>query len=182
MFGQDHDQTVVNNQTDNSQLNSATTNLNDDDLPMPSLNDLGLSETETSEKQPPSLDNVLSPAGGYPKTPSIAVQPADDPTPPTPPEEPELDTSLQPTLSQTEDLVTIKQHALEELLPLVDKLDQTPEERFKTLMMLIQASDNQDLVEPAYEAAHSITDEKIKAQALLDVVNEINYFTQQLEP
>jgi len=46
------------------------------------------------------------------------------------------------------------------------------------LMMMIQASDNQELVKAAYDAAHSIPDEKVKAQALLDIVNEINYFTQ----
>ena len=46
------------------------------------------------------------------------------------------------------------------------------------MMMMIQASDNQSLIESAYEAAHKITDEKARAQALLDVVNEINYFTQ----
>ena len=44
--------------------------------------------------------------------------------------------------------------------------------------MMIQASDDQSLIQQAYDAANSITDEKIKAQALLDVVNEINYFTQ----
>jgi hypothetical protein len=44
--------------------------------------------------------------------------------------------------------------------------------------MLIQASDNPALVKDAYEAAQKITDEKARAQALIDVVNEINYFTQ----
>lgn len=48
-------------------------------------------------------------------------------------------------------------------------------------MMMIQASDNQNLIQSAYEAAHKITDENVKAQALLDVVNEINYFTHQPE-
>ena len=46
-------------------------------------------------------------------------------------------------------------------------------------MMMIQASDDQTLLKDAYEAAKGITDEKTRAQALLDVVNEINYFTQQ---
>jgi hypothetical protein len=45
-------------------------------------------------------------------------------------------------------------------------------------MMLIQATDNASLVKEAYAAANQITDEKARAQALLDVVNEINYFTQ----
>jgi hypothetical protein len=78
-----------------------------------------------------------------------------------------------------DDLIKIKQQALTNLAPLVDHLDQTPEEKFKITMMLIQASDNADLVAEAYDAANKITDEKDRAQALLDVVNEINYFTQQ---
>lgn len=77
------------------------------------------------------------------------------------------------------DLLDIKQQALQQLSPLVDHLDQTPEEKFRTTMMMIQASDDQSLVGVAYEAAKQINDEKTKAQALLDIVNEINYFTHQ---
>lgn len=78
-----------------------------------------------------------------------------------------------------DDLLSIKQKALEHLSPLVKHLDQTPADKFKTTMMMIQASDDQSLIPEAYEAANSITDEKEKAQALLDIVNEINYFTQK---
>ena len=88
-------------------------------------------------------------------------------------------TPPQLDMSAASELIEIKQKALNELSPLVNQLDQTPEEKFKTTMMLIQASDNQALIPDAYAAAQSITDEKIKAQALLDVINEINYFTQQ---
>lgn len=80
----------------------------------------------------------------------------------------------------TEDmLIELKEQALSSLSPLVTHLDQTPEERFKTMMMLIQASDNSKLIKEAYEAANQIADEKARAQALLDVINEINYFTQK---
>lgn len=72
----------------------------------------------------------------------------------------------------------IKKQALEELSPLVGKLDQEPEDKYKTLMMMIQASDNQELLKDAYETAQKITDEKARAEALLNIVNEINYFTQ----
>lgn len=78
----------------------------------------------------------------------------------------------------SDDLLDLKQKALHELSPLVNHLDQSPEEKFKTTMMMIQASDDQSLLTAAYEAAQAIPDEKAKAQALLDVVNEINYFTQ----
>lgn len=77
------------------------------------------------------------------------------------------------------ELLSIKQQALQQLSPLIDHLDQTPEEKFRTTMMMIQAADNQDLIKTAYEAAQQIADEKVRAQALLDIVNEINYFTQQ---
>lgn len=76
------------------------------------------------------------------------------------------------------DLIDIKQQALSKLSPLVGHLDQSPEEKFKTTMMMIQASDNQQLIPQAYQAAQQIDDEKTRAQALLDVINEINYFTQ----
>jgi len=76
------------------------------------------------------------------------------------------------------DLLDIKKEALKELSPLVGQLQLPPEEKFKTLMMMIQASDDQALVPMAYNTAHEITDENTRAQALLDVINEINYFMQ----
>jgi hypothetical protein len=82
---------------------------------------------------------------------------------------------------ESDALLELKQKALQQLTPIVSHLDQTPEEKFRTTMMLIQASDNQALLKDAYEAAQEIGDEKLKAQALLDVINEINYFTQSKE-
>ena len=79
------------------------------------------------------------------------------------------------------DLQLLKQQALRQLSPLVDLLDQAPEDKFRTTMMMIQASDDQSLISQAYDAAKEITDEKTRAQALLDIINEINYFTQQHE-
>jgi hypothetical protein len=91
---------------------------------------------------------------------------------------------MQPTQTDNlqgvtnDDLANIKQNALQELKPLVTHLDQTPEEKFRTTMMMIQASDDKSLLQSAYSQAQEITDEKARAQALLDVVNEINYFSQ----
>ena len=83
------------------------------------------------------------------------------------------------TSAAPDDLMGIKQQALQQLKPLVGHLEQTPEEKFRTTMMMIQASDDSSLIGDAYEAAKAISDEKTQAQALLDVVNEINYFTSQ---
>jgi hypothetical protein len=106
----------------------------------------------------------------------IATNPAHAVLPPV--SEPAKPTAASLMNDSSEDeLMKMKQKALQNLAPLVDHLDQSPEEKFKTTMMLIQASDNADLVKDAYEAANRIKDEKARAQALLDVVNEINYFT-----
>jgi hypothetical protein len=117
--------------------------------------------------------------GGDPTDQPAGITPPSD-SPAIPPL-PTLD-NFEPTTPQTtapsDTLLTIKQQALQQLSPLVSHLDQTPEEKFKTTMMMIQASDNQELLKDAYEAAQGIPDEKVRAQALLDVVNEINYFTQ----
>lgn len=79
-------------------------------------------------------------------------------------------------------LLDIKQQALQHLSPLVDHLEQSASDRFRTTMMMIQASDNASLIKTAYEAALQISDDKERAQALLDLINEINYFTQQNKP
>lgn len=83
------------------------------------------------------------------------------------------------SLPSSEELVDIKRQALQELTPLIDHLNQNPEEKFKTTMMMIQATDDQDLIPRAFSVAKEIPDEKMRAQALLDIVNEINYFTHK---
>ncbi len=108
-------------------------------------------------------------------TPPPVAPALEMPTPlPTATDIPKADNASSPN-----DLVGLKSQALGSLQPLVGHLDQSPEEKFKTTMMLIQATDNPSLVKQAYETANQITDEKARAQALLDVVNEINYFTQR---
>jgi hypothetical protein len=125
---------------------------------------------------PPSAPAVANDtAGDYIMTePRQSVAPG-NPTPAQP--EPTM-----PAHAAVDDLLSLKQQALQQLSPLVGHLDQTPEEKFRTTMMMIQAADNHALLPDAYAAAQAITDEKTRAQALLDVVNEINYFTQHHEP
>jgi len=113
-----------------------------------------------------------------PAEPTVNPDPTPAPAPPPvmPASPPEPATTPAPN---GDELLDLKGKALQSLQPLVSHLDQSPEEKFKTTMMLIQATDNSDLVKQAYEAANQIPDEKARAQALLDVVNEINYFTHK---
>lgn len=82
-----------------------------------------------------------------------------------------------PAASVSPELESIKKTALEELRPLVDKLDLPADEKFDTLLLLIRSTDDKSLVSAAHEAARAITDETKRAQALLDVIKEIDYFS-----
>jgi len=82
-----------------------------------------------------------------------------------------------PAPSGLGDLESIKKDALTELRPLVDKLDLAPEEKFDTYLLLLRSTDDKALIPSAYAAAQAITDETRKAQALLDVIKEIDYLS-----
>lgn len=75
------------------------------------------------------------------------------------------------------ELETIKKAALTEFRPLVDKLSLSPEDKFDTLLLIIRSTDDKSLVSQAHEAAKSIEDETRRAEALLDVIKEIDYFS-----
>ena len=107
-------------------------------------------------------------------------EPATDITKPAAPE-PVMPTPVisAPTPTATADpaLDTIKQTALNELRPLVDKLDVSPEEKFDTYLLLLRSTDDKTLIAPAHDAAVAIVDEARRAQALLDIIKEIDYLS-----
>jgi hypothetical protein len=148
------------------------------------------SQTADNSNPAPAAEPPAMPANPFgdndaPVPPPAAPAEAAQTLPPSPPPQdtpvaPTTDVAPAPTApTGSGDLLDLKQEALQSLQPLVSHLEQSPEEKFKTTMMLIQATDNSALVRQAYEAANQITDEKTRAQALLDVVNEINYFTHK---
>lgn len=120
-------------------------------------------------------------------SPAPADQPTDPAAQATPtlPVEPEAPAPAEPVLPQPvapvpvaqpgTDLEGIKRDALSELKPLVDKLTLSPEEMFDTYLLLIRSTDDKTLIGPAHNAAQKITDETRRAQALLEIVKEIDY-------
>lgn len=88
------------------------------------------------------------------------------------------DTAQTETTADTA-LDGIKNQALNELRPLIDKVDLPAEEKFDTYLMLIRSTDDSTLIAPAHAAAQNITDEKRKAEALLDVIKEIDYLSRK---
>ncbi len=175
-------------------INDDQKKADDDVMSMTPPNDLG---TVAPTDNTPSNNDVMlnAAAAGAPSMPAADLTTPELPSNGTPdnitpdnatsdntPDYIETPVSDQPANDQStgtpSDLMDIKQQALQQLSPLVGQLDQSPEEKFRTTMMMIQASDNKDMIPDAFEAAKQITDDKARAQALLDVINEINYFTQ----
>lgn len=111
----------------------------------------------TDQNDEPAIDDIAKPTAPEPVTPTPAVS-----TPAT---------AADPALD------TIKQTALNELRPLVDKLDVSPEEKFDTYLLLLRSTDDKTLIAPAHDAAVAIVDEARRAQALLDIIKEIDYFS-----
>lgn len=88
--------------------------------------------------------------------------------------------AVDDTMSADTELQTVKKDAIVELRPLVDKLNLPPEEKFDTYLLLLRSTDDKTLIEPAHEAAKEIVDEARRAQALLDIIKEIDYLSGQV--
>jgi len=97
-----------------------------------------------------------------------------EPTPPATPDPAPAEPIPQP-ISDFSELDKIKKSALDELQPLIEHVEQSPEERYETVMMMIRSNDDPSLISQAYEAAKGIEDEKTRANALLNIVSEIEY-------
>lgn len=130
-------------------------------------------------------DDTIAAAADAPAQPEPAQAPAEPVAEPEVPDEPEVpETPEVPEVPSYDagapadsGLATIKQDALVELRPLIDKLNVSPEEKFDTYLLLLRSTDDQSLIGPAHDTAKLISDEARKAQALLDIIKEIDYLT-----
>jgi len=107
------------------------------------------------------------PAMNFEETPA-----AETPAPVIPAEPAPAAVPAEPAPS---DLASLKMSALNELRPLMDKVDLPAAEKFDTYLMLIRSTDDASLVGPAHTAALAIEDEKRRATALLEIIKEIDY-------
>lgn len=135
-------------------------------------------EDTASEPAAPPLPPVDTPAVDEPAADDNATTAPEEPAPaPEPAVEPSY-SATTPAMSGNSDLESIKKEALGELRPLVDKLDVNPEEKFDTYLLLLRSTDDKALIAPAHDAAKAITDESRRAQALLDIIKEIDFLSQ----
>ncbi|MEO5690767.1 MAG: hypothetical protein ABIQ64_01125 [Candidatus Saccharimonadales bacterium] len=138
----------------------------------------GMQDAPIQSAPAPTQDQGLA---FEPTTPAMPTDPVQTPAPldPIEPVISPVDNSSNTPSTQVTDpgLESIKKDALAELRPLVDKLDLPADEKFDTLLLIIRSTDDKTLVQSAYDAAKSITDDSKRAEALLDVVKEIDYFS-----
>lgn len=166
------------------------------------LNDSGATDAPAADTPAPDAPPAEDAAAEAPATSDAEATPLDTPTvsaplidPPVSEDTPAEEEPAIPTITDTpgalspapapaasngadDDLMSVKQKALEQLSPLVDHLDLPADQKFDTYMEILRASDDKSLVQPAFDAAQKIESEDKRAQALLDVVNEVNYLTQ----
>lgn len=83
-------------------------------------------------------------------------------------------TSAAPT-----DLEALKRETIAELRPLVDKLNIDPADKFDALLLMIRTTDDGSLLADAHKTAMQISDDSRRAQALLDVIKEIDFFSSR---
>jgi len=106
---------------------------------------------------------------------------ADEPTLPAaaPSAKPTAKPVAPPNERPATELDKLKASALDELRPLVGKLNLAPEDKFDTLLLIIRSTDDHALLDEAHETAKKITDDARRAQALLDIIKEVDYFSAQ---
>lgn len=125
---------------------------------------------------------VVPPSPAVPEPVASAPEPVTQPVVAPPAPEPTPAYAAPPSVapgSVSSSLENLKREALEELRPLVSKLDMPAKEKFDTMLLIIRSTDDQELLQPAHEAAKSIEDDGERAEALLDIVKEIDYFASQ---
>lgn len=107
------------------------------------------------------------------------LQPEETPVAPAVMPTPTISAILTPSSTDpgSTDLDTVKKDALDELRPIIERVDLPAEEKFDTYLMLIRSTDDSSLISPAHTAAKGIVDEKRRAEALLDIIKEIDYLS-----
>lgn len=134
-------------------------------------------DDETEPQMP-----TMPPAPPMPPTPPVPTPPSTpitDDNPATEPAKFTFDESMMPQMPNpsNNNLEGIRKDALLELRPLVDKLDLAPEEKFDIYLLLLRSTDDTALIAPAHEAAKNIADEAKRAEALLDIIKEIDFLS-----
>lgn len=77
-------------------------------------------------------------------------------------------------MSYGADISKVKEAALKELFPIMDRVEVEPEKRFLLYQEMLTTMRDKAVIAPAYEAARQIRDDKVRADSLLYLINSID--------
>ena len=190
-FSQTNDlQQAINNVANNSDVSSVQDQLGVPPVPpMPPVGSAPVDELPPIapvEPMPiaPPMPESPAPEAAQP-APMAQAQPV-EPQPLVPPEEPkEAPKSVeepQPVVGEEKpasveepsDLAVTKENILKDLMPLMDKVDTSAEEKYMIYRDAMETLHDKNLITNAYKAASKIEDENRKAEALIELMKAID--------
>ena len=131
-----------------------------------------------NQQRPAAPAAPAQPAGGM--MPQAAA-PSNTMKMPTPPVAPQM---AMPSMamgggfgrpmSYGADISKVKEAALKELFPIMDRVEVEPEKRFLLYQEMLNTMRDKAVIAPAYEAARQIRDDKVRADSLLYLINSID--------
>ena len=127
--------------------------------PVPPTNDFGMPPMDGAAVNPPEpamsdLDRMTAPA----PAPEPIAEPA--PAPETAP--------------AADDLASVRESVLKELVPIIDKTGLSADRQFGVIAAVVESSHDKSFIPKALEAARAIPDEKLRAEALLKIIGLID--------
>lgn len=89
-------------------------------------------------------------------------------------ETPQIEITPQKAMYGDPDLDRVKINALNEIRPILESVDIPFEKKFIIYKDIIELTDDKSCIEPAYNAARQIADEKTRAESLLYIIEIID--------
>lgn len=120
--------------------------------------------------QPPM--GMMPPMGGQGGAQAAAPRP--QATVPSMPAMPSMGSSYGRGMGYGADISKVKEAALKELFPIMDRVEVEPEKRFLLYQEMLTSMRDKAVIAPAYEAARQIRDDKVRADSLLYLINSID--------
>lgn len=164
-----------NNQANENELQRAIDDITKNNG-TPASNDL-VSELEAKIQNQmgvppvPPMPPVGMAPGGVNLMPEMSAPAVSDMVIPTPSAEPVVpEVNAEPVVSSPEvggDLEKVKEEMLRDLIPLMDKINIMPEQKYKIYKQMLEKTGDKSVIAKAYEAVKGISDEAMRAEALL---------------
>ncbi len=122
----------------------------------------------------PSMMPPAAPTMKIPAAPAPASAPAPAPAPQMTMPSMSMGGGFGRSMGYGADISKVKEAALKELFPIMDRVEVEPEKRFLLYQEMLNTMRDKAVIAPAYEAARQIRDDKVRADSLLYLINSID--------